>query len=578
MTPRFLLAALLLVTFSQFTSAAEQPPRLPGHRNLFNGDCNFLLGEAFVTGPDEKYPAERLTWFIDMLADCGVDTYLNNPCAQVPWYPSRQIPNMLTNYRRGDRDFFRGHYPPGTDLARVERRITDFARYLDRFVDLADAQVNWVEVISQACRRRSVSPWLSVRMNDMHGGGNWDASHMNCALQRNPKYRLSGRKIDARGGVDEMLRTLDYEHPEVRDYMLAMIRELVEEYDYEGLELDWLRCSFCLDAPASPDDVAMITKWHREIRVLTERQAAQRGKPYPLGLRIPCRLGQLKAIGIDVKAMVDAGLIDFVNVSNFFQTTWDVPYEELRRELGDQVAIYGGLEAVPNWLDTYDPQTKTTTFRHLPTSPELIRGNAAGKLVAGVDGLETFNFFVADAAPHQPDPSKRRAKYPVLNKLADLASLRGLPKHYTLATRDGAYLFPLYEYAEQIPIIIEAQRKQAFRLTMAAEPADAPLELVVQVVTDRQDQPEALGVSFNGLTPTFEGAESDELLFPADNLTHHAAKHRASNFRLPVSAIRDGWNEVIVFNDHSRRPQAVANEGAVRIVSMELAVRPSAKP
>jgi hypothetical protein len=273
--------------------------------------------------------------------------------------------------------------------------------------------------------------------------------------------------------------------------------------------------------------------------------------------------------------MAEAGMIDFVNVSNFFQTTWDVSYEELRRELGDKVANYGVVEAVPNWLDCFDPKSKTTTFRHLTTSPELIRGNAANKLVMGVDGIETFNFFVSDAAPHQPDPSQRRAKYPALNNLADLASLRGLPKHYTLATREGAYLFPLYEFAEQIPVTIEAQRKQSFRLSMAAEPADAPLELVVQLVTDRQEEPPVLGVSFNGATPTFASTESDELLFPAANLTHHAAKHRACNFRLPVSAIRDGWNEVLVFNDHSRTPQSSPNEGSVRIVSVELGVIPA---
>lgn len=571
-------ALVIVVAVIQSAIAAEPPARLPGHRNLFNGDCNFLFGEAFVTDSNAKYDPQRLSWFIDMLADCGVDTYLNNPCAQVPWYPSQRIPNMLTDYKRGDRDHFRGHYPPGTDPARVERRIGDFARYLDRFVDLAEAKVNWVQVISQACRRRGISPWLSIRMNDMHGGSNWDGSYMNCALQRNPKYRLSGRKLDAQGGIHKALQTLDYAHPEVRDYMLTMIRELVEEYDYEGLEIDWLRCPFCLDAPASPEDVAMITKWHAEIRALTDIQAAKRGKPYPMGLRIPCRLGQLKAIGIDVKAMVDAGLVDFVNVSNFFQTTWDVPYEELRRELGEKVAIYGVVEAVPNWLDVYDPQSKTTTYRDLTTSPELIRGNAANKLAMGVDGIETFNFFVGDKPPHQPVASERRAKYPALNKLADLASLRGQPKHYTLATREGAYLFPLYEYAEQIPVSIEAQRKHAFRLSMAAEPAGAPLELIVQIVTDRQDQPAVLGVSFNGQTPTFQSSESDLLLFPAANLTHHAEKHRAYNFRLPVSAIREGWNEVLVFNDHSREPKAPASEGAVRVVSVELGVKEAAKP
>ena len=32
-----------------------------------------------------------------------------------------------------------------------------------------------------------------------------------------------------------MLQSLDYAHPEVRDYMFLLIEELVEDYDYEGL-------------------------------------------------------------------------------------------------------------------------------------------------------------------------------------------------------------------------------------------------------------------------------------------------------------------------------------------------------
>src|SRR5919205_934937 len=63
------------------------------------------------------------------------------------------------------------------------------------------------------------------------------------------------------------------------------------------------------------------------VRELTQKRAKQTGKPYPLGLRLPCRLGLLKAIGLDVKAMADAGLIDFVSFSNFWQTSWDEPLD-----------------------------------------------------------------------------------------------------------------------------------------------------------------------------------------------------------------------------------------------------------
>ena len=47
-----------------------------------------------------------------------------------------------------------------------------------------------------------------------------------------------GLEVNPRDGVNPMLQALDYRHREVRDYMLLMIRELVEDHDFEGLELD----------------------------------------------------------------------------------------------------------------------------------------------------------------------------------------------------------------------------------------------------------------------------------------------------------------------------------------------------
>lgn len=585
MHARHLVLAPLIILASTLVAPAQTPPsedqpatRLRGHRNLFNGDCTFLFGENVVADPKGKYDKKTLHWFIDMLADCGVDTYLNNPVAQVPWYPSKRTPNILTGYKRGDREFFRKHYRADAPKERVEKALDNNVLFLNRYLDLAEADVNWVTEISKACRKRAVSPWLSVRMNDMHGANSWEGSYMNCALQRESKYRLSGRDINPRDGINRMLQSLDYAHAEVRDYMLLVIRELVEDYDYEGLELDWLRCPFCIDAPAAPEQINTITRWHAQIRAVTQARAKQTGKPYPLGLRVPCRLGQLKAVGIDVKAMAQDGIIDFVNFSNGWQTSWDIPYDELRRELGDKVAIYGVIEDAPNWLNAYEPKSKKKSYRLLSASPELLRGNAAGKLAMGVDGIETFNFFCTDEGAHNPAASERQARYPELRNLEKLDQLRGKTKHYTLASRHGAYMFTLSEYAEQVPVLLEPECKQPFRLSMSAEPLDSDLELLIQVVTDRSDAVPDLGVSFNGCWPSFDAKETDLLLFPTGIYTHHAPEHRAFTYRFKSALIYEGWNEVLVFNgSHKRKTAEERRENSVNILSVELALKKQGK-
>jgi hypothetical protein len=408
-------------------------------------------------------------------------------------------------------------------------------------------------------------------MNDMHGANSWEGSYMNCALLKDPKYRLKGVEVNPRDGVNRMLQSLDYSHREVRDYMLLMIRELVEDYDFEGLELDWLRCPFCMDPPASAKDTALMTAWTAEVRKLTQAKARQSGKPYPLGLRIPCRLGLLKAIGLDVKAMARAGIIDFVSVSNGWQTSWDVPYDELRRDLGEHVALYGVIEDAPNWMYALDPVSKKKSYRLLSASPELLRGNAAGKLAQGADGIETFNFFCTDESAHNPAADQRQARYPALRDLHRLDRLRGQTKHFTLASMSGHFMFPLWEYAEQVPALLEPEGRRAFRLSMASEPADSGLDLVIQLVVEKADKAPDLGVSFNGSWPTFKAEATNRLLFPTGIYTHHVPEHLALNYRAQVGDIRDGWNEVLVVNGAKRQgsPQE-QRAAALRIVSVEL--------
>ncbi|MEJ7608162.1 MAG: hypothetical protein WKF37_18330, partial [Bryobacteraceae bacterium] len=115
-------------------------------------------------------------------------------------------------------------------------------------------------------------------------------------------------------------------------------------------------------------------------------------------MRIPGNLGYLKSRGLDVKALSRRGLVDFLGFSNFWQTSWDMPYDELRRQLGPDVVFYGVVEDAPNWISGYSPELAKRKvdpkaaphpnrgLRYMAGSPQMQRANAAGKLVMGVHG------------------------------------------------------------------------------------------------------------------------------------------------------------------------------------------------
>ncbi|HND62945.1 MAG TPA: hypothetical protein PLB90_15810 [Opitutaceae bacterium] len=561
------------------TPAAPTRP-LAAHRVLFNGDCNFLFYNPELWQPEGgPYRPAAIDRYVATLAAGGVDTLLVNPNTQVAWYPSKSVEYVLAGYRRGDRGYVRPIAAGNAALtpAQVDQYVEHLVTLFDLYLDLTDAGVDWLAACAAACRAHGVSPWLSYRMNATHFSGA-PASPVNCRLFRDPRHRLSGRVPLPGHAPQPSWMGLNYGSPEVRDHMFAMIRDGLEHYDYEGLELDWLRHPVCLEAPAAARQVDELTAWFASVKAL----AASRPRAVPVGLRVPANLGYLRSIGIDVPALVRQGLVDFLTFSNYWQTPWELPLDELRRELGPDVTIYGGMEDAPNWLEAVAPSlTERPAYqelqlagdnafrsraaapgpqrvrgtRYLSASAPLMRANAAGKLVLGAEGIEAFNFFVTD----QVRVPGQRADYAALRQLGDLAALRGTPKHYAFNTA-STQPTKLWDVPEQLPARLAPGQRRALRLPMCAEPSDRGLRLVAQLVVDRAGAARACGVSLNGGDPVFARQDTDALLLPAGPYTRHVEEHAAWNYALDLGAVRDGWNELVLVNESPEALDLIAVE------------------
>ena len=588
------------------------------NRNLYTGDCSYIFTDIYNPG-NGPFTAKVFHDHVDLLAASGVTTFLVNPNGQKPWYPSKVASPIFEGYTRGDKEYFRGQleghmeYNPDFSEEDIESWFKNQTDFADTFLDVLEADIDWVEEMSKTCRRNNISPWLTIRMNDVHGVVSREGSFMNCELFKDLKNCLSGVAPNPADGIITSWRAMSYECEPVRQRMYLIIKELIENYDYEGMEFDWLRFPHLCEPNASQEVIDMMTEWIASIRSLTNAKAKETGKPYPLGFRMPASLGLLRSIGLDVKAIVEAELIDFISPSNFWQTSWNMPYDQLRATLGDKVTIYGVIEDAPNWLPCTSEKYHLTGMRLLSACAELLRGNAAGKLALGTDGIETFNFFCTDQIRPQfertlsednaarpdfiggsvsRDSSKTaeplgdtgKADYAALKNLEDLEFLRGKPKQYAFSSTaiKGGTWYPTYELPEEVPVIIEPMYRRLFKLSMCAEPPDTDMELIIQIVLERGDNPPDIGVGFNGLWPNFKAEETKELLFPAGVHTHHIDEYIALNFRMDIATIKEGWNEILVTNNsffyrrcktgEETTPQERA-EYSVRVVSVEVAVK-----
>ncbi len=556
---------------------------LSDHRVIYNGDWGAMFWAPNLWQPQGgSYTAEAIHNFIQLLADSRVDTFAISPNTQIAWYPSRAVPTALDGYSRGDErwsKWMRAH-PPHLNLA-----------MMDRYLDLVETGVDWLAEAISASHRRGIAPWISVRTNDPHGYlEKWVDNPINCPLFKDPANRLQGTPLRPGKHADVLWVGLNYERREVRDYFTTMIRELVVDYDAQGLELDFLRTPAICEPGASQDTIDVISAWIGEIRDLTQRKAEETGRPYPLGLRIPAALGALRAIGLDVQALVEAGRVDFLSFSNYMQTGGDLPLDDLRRQVGSSVKLYGNVECGLNGLPVCCPDEveeaghpqldaaprKGTQMRCPYVVTQALLGAVAGRWALGADGIELYNYYAADEddADRICTWDNMQADYSAIHHLHDLDSLRGLDKQYALTTMLSPVWNPPFDTPDQLPQILQPDWRRSFRVPMRAEPGRTDLELIVQIVVDRQDALPPIGVSFNDSWPTREAQATDEILFAQREYTHHTPEHTALNYTFCVGDIRDGWNEVSVYNgSHERHTAPDRLEMSIIVRSVELAVR-----
>ena len=227
----------------------------------------------------------------------------------------------------------------------------------------------------QALHRAGKETFITYRMNDVHGAD--DPAHPGtAAFKKQHPESIVDPEAAASGQGGWMAYCLDYGRPEVRDYILSTIRELVDSYEIDGFQLDWMR--FPRHLSGTPEEVwekrDAITAFTAEVR----RLLRAKDPGIRLSARVPTSLAGCRYLGMDLAAWTGQDLIDFVVATPFLTTDFSMPIQELQQELGkNPVPIYADIE-----------------FGHGPQvhNPESLRAAALGLYGSGADGMYLFNF------------------------------------------------------------------------------------------------------------------------------------------------------------------------------------------
>ena len=246
---------------------------------------------------------------------------------------------------------------------------------------LFDAGIDPYAVWVPRARAKGISPWISMRMNDVHWStiSNYFRNATFC------RTRADLWRVPHSTSGDWAHRCLDFAQPEVRAYAFAQVKEIAGRWDADGLELDWMRWGRNLRPGRERADAHFITDFMRETRRLLDEIGARRGHRIALGVRVPWDPDVSLGVGLDAEAWAREGLVDLVVPHSFYKVDTGIAVGKWIARIAaanPRITVLPGIDGV------YD---EPGGRREVSMTPETYRFVAGSFQSQGAKGVYLFN-------------------------------------------------------------------------------------------------------------------------------------------------------------------------------------------
>ena len=400
-----------------------------------------------------------------------------------------------------------------------------------------------VQIFIDRCHQRQQAAFISFRMNDAHNKefsdprpGEKPTGSLSMSVTKfyvdHPEYRL---KPGSLRGADLIQ---NWAVPEVRAQKFVLIRELCENYDLDGLELDFLRFYgyFRLEETTLEQRQAIMTSFVREVRQLLD-QTTRNGKRRWLCARVPCHLPALDVLGLDLKSLVAAGL-DMVNASEHYFTTQQHDLAAIRTQT-QGATLYFELchtiwkgDKVAKGYDVFP--FRRATREHLHTSAHLAYAR-------GADGISLFNFAYYRQHGHGDGRGVfGEPPFEALKALRDPKALVQEPQHWFIAQgwrAPGMKPLPL-------PRKLEPGKSAKFTFDLAPPAGGWTQDARIRIQTDKPLVNAEWAATFNDEPLTATNDVSEPFPVPYPSLLGKPDELRA--WIIPARLLRAGKNSLEV--------------------------------
>ena len=460
---------------------------------ILNEDNSHFFGSR--TAADMT--VDGLNAFVDQYANTCVTHLFLNPNAMRASFDSKTRDTIW--------DVGNQRIPPDSPFAKA---WVDNARILhERGLD---PYAVWIA----RSREKHISPWLTMRMNDVHDVSDTSNFMHSTFWLNHPEYwRVP---YEQRGAWTD--RALNYAMPAVREFNMAFFAELLERYDPDGIELDWMRFGYHFAHGQEQVGSEILTQFMRDARSLTEAWSAKRGHHIQLAARVPADPDAAVGLGMDGVRWAREGLIDILVPTPFWATAdFNIPVEEWKRRIGDacaHVIVAPGTEVLVRAYPGGEALTNDLAS---------VYGFASAAWARGADALYFFNYM--DPAPILGGVDAYRA---FLDKGTSPEYVAAQPRRYVATYRDTVPAGVSND--AQLPADMTKDGKD-FRFYVPAVNGNATASLWVGFADSAP----------GALTATVNGAHESHAINQAvpDNVAGVGAMVR---FDFPPAALTPGYN------------------------------------
>ena len=339
-----------------------------------------------------------------------------------------------------------------------------------------------IRLVERRAHELGMDFWVSMRMNDEHEDDVRRFGSKLSAFKRSNRRLLIGedfpRGIGAYCDRYDYTWTWNYAMPEVRRHQLAVIQEVLANYEVDGIELDFCRGPWYFRLGEELAGLPLMNAFLRSVREAVNAASIARGRNVALAVRVRSTLEANRAVGLDVATWIGEGLVDHVT-----------PMDPGNLDMGPDLGAFMSLAKTAGVTVAGGIEPQTTGYGR--SDAQQIAA-AQSFWDRGVDSIYLFNYDCHRIAGRTE--AYGRAELELLQILPRPEILALRDKHY-FVTRDyrthrpdGAWRLPLPrdlalpgdsdEFSIHVGDDIEGQSPSTNLLvSFNAQPAPAELDL-----------------------------------------------------------------------------------------------------